>query len=158
VIGLVEDSYLHRVQAGVARADVIAQTARASHENIYAAAQLTDLRIRSDAAKDRHRAQAQRSSQRRHRGVDLGCQFACGHENQGPWARGAARRWMAREVGEHRQQEGVCLSRSGATSTEHVAPGQAVRDRRSLDRERLRDAGLGQGGREFRRQAKLDEG
>src|SRR5690606_32795880 len=65
---------------------------------------------------------------------DLGGELAGGGEDEGAGparlASGAARR----EAGEDRQHEGVGLARAGAATAEDVTSGEAVRQRRRLDR------------------------
>jgi hypothetical protein len=61
------------------------------------------------------------------------------------------------EPDEHGQREGVGLAGPGPPATEHVAPGQRVRQRRSLDGERGDDALVRQGRHQPGRHTQLGE-
>jgi hypothetical protein len=79
------------------------------------------------------------------------------HQHQGSRPNGCAVIFGEGERRDHGNSESNGLATARLAAPEHVLPGQRVRDRRRLDRERHGDASCRQGCDDRRRDAQLDE-
>ena len=115
-----------------ALAHVVEQAARTGHDDIDAAAQLRDLRLRAHAAIDGDAAQPGLAAQRADGRMGLLGQFARGGQDER--AHVAAR--AGQQPLQQRQHEGGGLAGAGLGQAHHVAPLRDQRDRLLLDRRR----------------------
>ncbi len=144
VVGLVEHGDLDGVERRVPVADVVVEPARAGDQDVDSPAQGGDLWVRSDAAEDGERVEAHRLGERSQARFDLGGQLPGRGQDEGTRAAGPARLLVGSQAGHDGQHERVRLPGSGPPATEQIAPGERIRQRRRLDRERCGDAEFGE--------------
>ena len=156
MIGLVEHADLHIAQVAVPLLDEVGQPPGAGDDDVHAITQGRHLGILPGAAEDGGHAQIHGPGQRREHGLDLAGQLTGGHEDEATRAAGAG--VTVGQPGDHRDRERERLAGAGAAPAQDVQPGQRIRQRGGLDRERRGDAGRGQGGHQRLGDAEIREG
>ena len=158
MVGLVEHGHLDRVELGVTALHEVLETARAGDDDVDAAGERVDLRRGADATEHGGGAQAHRRGQRGDDRRDLVGQLTGRHEHQAPRTLGLRAPAVRREADDERQGEGDGLARTGTATTEQVASGEGVDQRRLLDGERVVGAALGEEPHQVLGDAELGEG
>ena len=133
-----------RAEVAVALLDQVLEPAGAGDDDVEAAGERLHLRVLADAAEDRRRLHAEGPGQRVDDGRDLVGQLAGRHQDQRARALGLAAAVRGGEAGDQREAEGEGLAAAGAAAAEHVLAGEAVGQRRDLDRERRGDPAGGE--------------
>ena len=144
MIGLVDDGDLDAIETRIALAHVIDQTTGARNHDLGTGREPVALGSVSDTTEDGDHAQTDSGRQRFDDTGHLSGQLARGHQHQRARAIGLTRRLGGGQASDQWQREGDRLTRTGATLTQHVATGQRVRQRDSLNGERFGDSGGGQ--------------
>ena len=129
----------------VTLADQVLEPAGAGDDDVDALAERGHLRVLADAAEDGPGGEPGGGGERRQGGVDLADQLTGRRQDQRPRRPRAGGRAVG-QTRDDREQEGVGLAGAGATTAEHVAPGQGVGQRRGLDGSRGVDALAGEDG------------
>ena len=129
-----------RAEVAVALADQVLEPAGAGDDDVEAAGEGLHLRVLADATEDRGRLHAERAGHRVDDGGDLVGQLAGRHQDQRARPLGLALAGRGGQAGDQREAEGEGLAGAGAAAAEDVPAGQAVGQRRDLDRERRGDA------------------
>ena len=142
VVGLVEHADLDIAQVAVPLLDEVLEPARTGHDDVHPVAQRLDLRVLPGTAEDGRHRQVHGLGQRHEHGLDLAGQFAGGHQDQA--TRLARTGVPVGQPGDQRNRETERLARAGPAAAQDVPPGQRIRQRGRLDRERHGDAGPGQ--------------
>ena len=156
-VGLVEDEDLDPRQVDGALADVVEQAAGRRDDDLRPGAQRADLRVETDAAVDRRRADGGLRAVGPDALLDLERELAGRGEDER--ADGARAALWARGVQalEHRQDERGRLAGPRLGAGEHVASGEDERDGLCLDRGGFRVALVGDGAKELGRQPETIE-
>ena len=157
VVGLVEHGDLDLVEAALALADEVFETARAGDDDVDAVLECCHLGALADATEDGGDEHARGLRQRLQRGGHLVGQLASGDEDERARLGGLAALVGPRQGDDRGQREGDGLAAAGLAAAEDVASGEGVGQCAGLDRERRRHAGTGECGNEGGRHAELAE-
>ena len=127
-IGFVQHKNFQLIQLDEALTHQIIQPTGRGNENVHPAAQLLNLRILVDAAKNDGGAQRQIAPVLHKILLNLNCQFPRRGEDKRPNGVSLAARGAAVQPLEHRQRKRRRLAGSGLGTAQHIAPRQHQRN------------------------------
>ncbi len=144
------------VEQKLAAFAVVEQTARRRDQHVGATLQLLVLLVERHAADQKRDVELVVLAVSDEILFDLGGEFARRLQDQRARHAGACPALF--EAGQHRQHKGSRLAGAGLGDAQNILAEQGVRDGTSLDRRRLGVAGIGDCGKDLRRQAEVCEG
>src|ERR1700730_11657150 len=141
-IGLIEHEKLDAGKIGGTLTHQIDQTARCGHDKIHTGTQRLELWTLAHAAENRGHAQRKMFRVSAHVLLDLHHEFTCRRDHQRAGAALLTVSHRGCEPRQDRQNERRRLSGAGLRDADDIVSGENVRDRRDLNRSRLRVTGV----------------
>ncbi len=157
-VGLVEHRHLHVGQVAGAALDQVLEASGRRDDDVDPGGEVLQLTGVADTAVDGHGAQPDGLGEEVDGAFHLHGQLAGRHEHEAGGTATAPRPVARGEACHQRQGERDGLAGTGRAASEHVAPGEGVRQGGRLDAEGLDDVVAGEDGDQVRGHTEISEG